>query len=465
MPALLGALEVAGVVKTGVALLVSVGSGVLLVVGTWAGPGAAAIGALLIFVGWAQRGSASRRIMGTADRDLKRLIRVQRGVGRQALWFGVALIPLAVLLPPLMAASIGAVGSLLLVGEGVLAAARTADEEAAKEHQPEMASEECWCLGRVAAVVATFPVPSLSAWFKNLAEYKVRAGQIGLIQFVTLCLVAAAFMGYSTMAIALGVRSLAPSSGPGKRKNSAGAPEQEEVVVALTPKPTYADDCPRHPDPLSIGHGLGKLFRRDGAVKAGCGSPALRVKQSGAWVAPGICNGQLWSLAISGPEGEPGLLYGEASEFAWAEARRGTLVGVETAGPSGGDVDFIRTMTGVYSFTRPRQWRVQGNEDASSCGEVGGEPERFTELKPPLVLYWGNLMDSTSEWIWPEQDNGGASGSVAFVGFLSGETVAFSNCKATGSCVMNVDGDAASVTGTAFTRIQDVATFMPPEEG
>ena len=84
---------------------------------------------------------------------------------------------------------------------------------------------------------------------------------------------------------------------------------------AVEPPLTYASLCPSRPDPLSIGHGLGELFRRDGAVQAGCGGPALQLAAGGPWVAAGVCAGNLRSVGVSAPGRPPALIY---------ESRRGS---------------------------------------------------------------------------------------------------------------------------------------------
>lgn len=463
--ALAASIESAAAMKIGATAVGSVCVAVLLAIGSWVRPGAALFAATLTFAGLALKGHAARRVAALDDDDLIRLAKVQRGVGRQMCWFGSGLAVAAWALSPMLIVVVGAFGSLALMLQGVVSAARSANEEAVKDHQPEIAEEECRCLGRVAAVVVTFPLASLAARTEEFAGYEVRAGQIGLMQFLTLCAVAAISLSYATMAVALETKEAVVHSGGGQGESPKGSDDGSQARQVGHGAPTYAEDCPELTDPLAIGHGLGELFKRDGAVKAGCGTQARLVVATSTWISAGICEGNLHSLAISGPEGNPGIVYGEAATFAWKEARQGALVGVETAGPGGGDVDLIRTHAGVYGFVRDHEERVGGNEDAQKCDEVGGEPEPFTRLAPPLVVFWEELVEAETEWLWPERDKSVSARSVAFVGLSSGETLATGACSTDETCVVELGGEAEPVNGSGFAELQGFKTFMPAEEG
>jgi uncharacterized membrane protein YhdT len=243
--------------------------------------------------------------------------------------------------------------------------------------------------------------------------------------------------------------------GSGSTKRGGSRPKKARV--------TYETNCPKLPNPLEIGHGMGKLFRRDGAVKAGCGSKATEMTGTSTWISVGMCGSELRSIAISGPEGEPSIVYGEAATFAWEAAEQGELAGAEARSPAGGDFDVVWTIFGTFAFVRAHQEQTQGNSHPTHCDEVGGEPEPFVELVPPLFYFWKTLVAEKTEWLWPTRDESGTNSAVAFIG-PSGETVATGECATSETCRVAVEGRDGHVDGSAFLHISDLEPFVPAEE-
>lgn len=226
------------------------------------------------------------------------------------------------------------------------------------------------------------------------------------------------------------------------------------------PLPTYAELCPLLRNPRKIGHGLGKLFEEDDAIKAGCGTAAVRVADTGTWVAAGMCSGERRSVAVSAPGLPPVITYGQASEFIWSEAQEGELVAVEAAAPGGGDVVLVETRHGTYGFARSKRSAVPGNADARSCNEVGGVAEPFARIPPPLLVLWSELVQTDATWYWPTYDQEGGEESVAFI---STEGVDQGECVDDSLCRLEIDGTEREREGGEFTKLAALSEFMPTQ--
>lgn len=261
----------------------------------------------------------------------------------------------------------------------------------------------------------------------------------------------------------------------GGRGNSPQGHQESEALGGVAAEPTeasssgdeaeampeYADLCEVLPNPLVIGHGLGELFRHDGAVKAGCGTQAFQVPGTGTWVAAGMCFGERRSVAVSSPNRSPVIVYGEAAEFVWASAQEGELTAVEAAAPEGGDVILVETRNGTYGFARSARSATPGNEDARQCNEVGGSAEPFARMPPPLVWLWVELIRDQATWFWPTADRAGEGESVAF---LSMEGVAYGSCIIDTFCELEFEGNALSLESITFAALDDLREYMPAEE-
>lgn len=227
------------------------------------------------------------------------------------------------------------------------------------------------------------------------------------------------------------------------------------------PWPSYAELCPVLPDPLIIGHGIGELFRRDGAIKAGCGTRAFKVPGMATWVAAGMCSGERRSVAISAAGRPPVIVYGEAAEFVWDAAQQGVLTAVEAAAPEGGDVVLVETTAGTYGYARAKRSATPGNEDARRCDEVGGTAETFARMPPPLVWLWVELVREQATWFWPMAETAGEGEAVVFV---SPQAVPRGSCLSDAYCQLEIEGETSTLEGPTFAKLDDLSEYMPAEE-
>lgn len=223
-----------------------------------------------------------------------------------------------------------------------------------------------------------------------------------------------------------------------------GGPAVKPRSSAKAPYRTYAQLCPQHPDPLAIGHWLGELFEREGAVQAGCGQPATASPGSpGVWVASGLCEGSLRSVAIDAPSHPPTLLYGTPARFAMSQALAGTLLYVEATKIAGGDVDLVVTQAGTYAYARPTPDLSPPRSSARRCSEVDGVPRPFTRLIPAASDAWLSTI-SRLGWLWPLADAAEGHGYA----FLAGETVlAQTSCESQEACKLSIEGESLPITG------------------
>jgi hypothetical protein len=247
-------------------------------------------------------------------------------------------------------------------------------------------------------------------------------------------------------------------SGVGKTGNSADSDAEEAV-------PTYAEDCPELEDPREIGHGLGALFERDGAIKAGCGQEAEEVTGLGVWFSAGICDGSLRSFAVSSPGNEAVILYGDAALAAWKAARESDLLGAEASEPGAGDLDLIRTSRGSEAYVRASRGGASGGEEPRTCTDVSEVSEPFVRLSPAMIYLWRELLDHRARWSWPTHAATSTGqevlAEVDFIDYDSGETIAGGSCEPEeGDCRLEVDGETWTATGgPSFFELEELTTF------
>jgi hypothetical protein len=231
--------------------------------------------------------------------------------------------------------------------------------------------------------------------------------------------------------------------------------------------PTYADDCPELEDPREIGHGLGALFEHDGAVKAGCGQEAEEVTGLGVWYSAGICDGSLRSFAVSAPDREAVILYGDAAMAAWEAAQESDLLGAEAIEPGAGDLDLIRRRGGSEAYVRASRGGASGDEEPRTCSDVGEISEPFVRLSPAMIYLWRELLDQRAKWSWPTPAATSTGqevlAEVAFIDYNSGETIAGGSCEPEeGDCRLEVDGEAWTASGgPSFFELGELTTFAP----
>ncbi|HWT91586.1 MAG TPA: hypothetical protein VN238_01190 [Solirubrobacteraceae bacterium] len=228
-------------------------------------------------------------------------------------------------------------------------------------------------------------------------------GQVSALLLTGMALTGAFTVSYAAIALSYGVKAATDAyrnaedeqdetKGDDAADETGGAPE------ALT----YAQLCPALPDPLKIGHGLGVLFKRDGAVEAGCGEPAV-LRARGLWTAEGRCQGALRSLGVAVAGRAPVLLYGAPARFALAAARSGRLLAVGRTSHGGGEIVLVVTSSGTTAFVRTSPSRRRSDGPATRCEAVTDVAQAFTRLPPPVTRLWTDEM-SRSGWLWPITD-------------------------------------------------------------
>ncbi len=274
----------------------------------------------------------------------------------------------------------------------------------------------------------------------RMVQRRTPKGQISFFLNRTLSLLVVIWACYAGLAFAEVVHLAAPNLpslpplAPKLGIDPGSAPIQMEVD---SPPPTYADLCPRLPDPLMISHGLGELFRSVGGVYAGCGGPASQVAPA-TWISSGNCGNDLRSLAVSGEGHDAVLLFGAAAAFALTSAKAGVLRYAETGEPPGGEVDVVATSDGNHVFVRSSARLRNLTEDPRRCTEVEEVPGAFVHLEPSLAQLWANHMSEGGGWLWPA-----AASSRAFTFSL----IPGADSSASGECTTELSCSFESVSG------------------
>lgn len=445
--------------------LFSVALSVLLVIARLVEVAAIAAAFALIITTFLLRYRAVHRLKDRRYKKMRQRLETERRFTRFWLAIGVSVILSIIALPPLLAMLVaaGLVSVLLLTALAV--AKRSAKIEKNLELAKANAAEECDHVREFAETAASIPMIRAPEYITRLAHYEVAPGEIGILPFLALAVVAIVLFVYVGLALAVGVSEVAQKDpSPKKTAHPPNSPPQStsasmDPPEPLDPAPTYAEECPAKPDPLAIGHGLGELFRRDGAFKAGCGTKALRVRETGTWVAAGICEGTTRSVAVTAPGRSGAILYGEAADFAWNEAMDGNLVAAEVAEAGGGEVDLVETREGTYAFTRLNA--AEGDGEARSCGDVTGTDRPFAHMPPQMVLLWLQLLEYRAGWSWPTKEDATAPEAVAFTAYGTDEVTARGSCDHEQSCRLLVDGIEWPGSGTSFVRLVNLRPYMP----
>jgi hypothetical protein len=254
-----------------------------------------------------------------------------------------------------------------------------------------------------------------------------------------------------------------PSAKAAEAAPGSHAPQTSASTTPAPPPPTYAQLCPDLPDPLAIGHGLGRLFRYDGAVEAGCGGLERLVRSDGSvHVAEGRCGARLRSLGVAA-DGHPAvLLYGAAARFAAAEAEAGELLYAEAASPADGELYVVATTRGTYVFVRMAPSASIDEDDARHCAEVDSVARPFAVLPPPLGALWRGHMTTTQGWLWPLPDPASGPGAVGFLDPETNGVVAHGSCTGDAACTFRGHGEEAmALEGPAVIWMADLAPWMP----
>lgn len=444
--------------------LVSTGASALLVAAKLVEPAALAVASVLVVTGLLLRYRANYRLKDRWYAAMRGRLRRERRFTRLWVAIGAAAILATLLLPSLAAMAVNSALTLILLVTGVAIARRSALIEQTLKLAKASAAEECDRVRDLAETAASIPLIRSPEHVVRLAHYEVAPGQIGTLPFLALAVVAIAFFVYVGLALAVGTSELAqrdqsPEKTLPRRESTVDVKQVSGGQLDLgEPAPTYAEECPALPNPQAIGHGLGRLFRRDGAFKAGCGTEAYRVPETGTWVSAGICEGATRSVAVTSAKGTAAILYGDAARFAWTEAMRGNLLAAEASHTGGGEVNLIETHAGTYAFIRLDE--DENNDDPHSCGEVTGTDRPFVELSPQMALLWLQLLEHRVSWLWPSKDTSGPE-AVAFSVYGSGEVAAHGYCDSGIDCRLFVGRNEWPGSGTSYVVLDDLHPYMP----
>ncbi len=299
-------------------------------------------------------------------------------------------------------------------------------------------------------------VPGARLLERTLSSTPSRGSISGYLTY-TLSLVFIVGCLYGGVAVAGVAKMIAGTS-----HHERGGPAVRPRSRAKAPYRTYAQLCPQHPDPLAIGHWLGELFEHEGAIQAGCGQPATASPGSpGVWVASGLCEGSLRSVAIDAPAHPPTLLYGTPARFAMHQALAGELLYVEATKIAGGDIDLVVTQAGTYAYARPTPDLSPPRSSARRCSEVGGVPRPFTRLTPAASNVWLSAI-SRLGWLWPLADAAEGKGYA----FLAGETVlAQTSCESEEACKLSIEGESLPITGPTDLTIAGLRSALAAGAG
>jgi len=386
------------------------------------------------------------------------------GLARAQLFTGAFLMGAAWLLPPAVVVTAGFVISTLLILLSAATSGPLSEEEERRDLLKLTPALECELIAqweKIARRVRTVPG---FGWIPDAANREGPHEHVSVLRTISMLILSCACALYLVTGVALGVSTIAP---PVSKIKLPGAIGTLPIISDLLrsegesePAPTYAELCSEIPNPLDIGHELGPLFRHDGAIKAGCGTEPVRVVGTGTWASPGVCEGELRSLAVSAPGHEAAIIYGSPARFAWAAAQAGTLVALEVAAPNDGDVYLVVTQEGTYGFARPTRSLEVGQDEPRSCNEVGGRARSFARLEPAMVGLWLELMRQRAEWSWPNPPARDHK-AVVFADSLDAVVVARGRCEPTKLCLMKVAGKTWWREGSGFISLSELASYMP----
>ncbi|TMK58241.1 MAG: hypothetical protein E6G51_03825 [Actinobacteria bacterium] len=368
----------------------------------------------------------------------------------------------AVIFPPAPVILGGFVVTLLLMLKSAAFSGPLSKKEEKKHLLKQSAAEECGLIAQWAGIAERVRGVPGFGWIPKAAYRRARREHIGVLRTVSMTMLYCACASYLFTGLALGVNDLTPTPSlsvprflEGLFENAApggGGDDDEER--------SYAELCKNEiPNPLDIGHQLGPLFRHDGAIKAGCGTEPFHVAESGTWASPGVCAGELRSLAVSAPGYDPAIVYGTPARFAWAAAQAGTLVALEVADPNEGDVYLVVTLEGTYAFTRPTRTLEEGESDPETCSDVGGKARPFARLEPVMVSLWLEMMERRAEWSWPEPQTDTPFG-LTFTDRFDATDIAEGRCESE-ECWIQEGESIWSSPGSGFIAMHELTPYMP----
>lgn len=257
------------------------------------------------------------------------------------------------------------------------------------------------------------------------------------------------------------VREAPPLGRSGGSNEEWSEPEvapRPEADQGPPPPPTYAELCEELPDPQDVGAGLGDLFERDGAVVAGCGQEAESVGSS-TFMAAGLCEGELRSLAVGSPGREAVLLYGDAARFAREAGDMGMLRYAEVVSRQSGEVDVVGAVQGSYAFVRSSP-ALSISSPATHCTDVKEIDGAFAQLPPPLARLWGDHVREHG-WSWPEEDPDEGASEFVFREPLGNEVVAEGSCESDSACLLDGLSGPRRLESPQTIALAELGPHMP----
>lgn len=439
----------------------------LLLVATHA-TAAAALTSLFIFTaGFLEWSRGRHRLRNKKYRPLRKDIEVEVGFARFQMLLAFLFLGAALVWSPPLVVGIGFITTLFLLFKSAALSSPLSKKEEKHNLLKQTAAEECGLIGKWAENASRVRMIPGSGLILGAAYQRAPDKHISALKYVSMMALYCACASYLLTGVALGVTSLAPlpsltlPSPIGVLPIGIGSSQSDEQTDA---PPTYAELCKEIRDPLSIGHQLGPLFRRDGAVKAGCATEPFRIADTGTWVSAGDCKGELRSLAVSAPGYDPEIIYGTPAQFALAAAHAGKLVALEVEEPNDGDVYLVVTRDGTFAFARPTRSLEKGRDNPQSCAEVGGRARPFARLEPVMVNLWSELMQYREEWIWPKPRSE-KSQIQAFTDRFDASRVAEGSCDGAERCWIESGEEAWSQEGSGFVSLIEISTYMPASAG
>jgi len=403
-----------------------------------------------------------------APLEVRQMNRAERGVGRLSALFGVVFVILATFVSPAVVVVSGFAISCLIALRSLIVVSDSAILERKRKTGGGSPAEEWSYVERWAERAGTMP-SALARKLSKLATVNPPAGEFTKLRALPIALVATCAIVFAATGGALALvdhrdgsaTNMSPPVIGGEKPSTAPPLGKTPLPDDESKEVTYQQSCPELPDPLTIGHGLGELFHHDGAFKAGCGTKAQPVLETGAWFSIGICAGRLRSLAVADSRGNGAILYGAAARFALDAAQRKELVSAEAVAPAGGDVYVVETLSGSYGFARQAATSGAGGTEVRNCTEVTGTDRPFAELDPPMLLHWRDLVQRRNAWSWPVREDAPGD-SLAFASYPDGEIVAHGVCASEFSCYLEVDGDRWPGNGTSHVSLEEFDPYVPP---
>jgi hypothetical protein len=206
-----------------------------------------------------------------------------------------------------------------------------------------------------------------------------------------------------------------------------------------------------------------------GAVQAGCAEPAKQVAgQPGVYYATGVCQSELRSVGVAGPDGQAGLLYQQAARFAVHRAEAGQLTAATSRTRIGdGDLYVVSTNLGTFVLVRSQTafgGTIQRDSGPWCARRVPSVNVKYVVVPPGLGSQWLDLMGRLG-WVWPVDDASNAPPGTNFDFQIDNPTravVAHASCTTETACTMTSTAGSVAVEQGAAITLNDLLDYAPP---